>query len=98
MIHDPMIHNPTIHDSYINYPNKLTLYRDNSSYQRKEKYKCNMQRPVFLGKENKPNQRSCIFKKLSFFLSTFSDEKNVAELVADMRGYYSNRLQQLSFN
>ena len=57
-----------------------------------------MQRPVFLGKENKPDQRSWIFKKLSFFLSTFSDEKNVAELVADMRGYYSKRLQQLSFN
>ena len=37
-----------------------------------------MQKPAFMGEENKPDQRSCIFKKLQFFLLIFSDENNIA--------------------
>ena len=44
-----------------------------------------MQRPGFLGEENKPDQRSCIFKKLLFSLLIFSDENIIVELVGNMR-------------
>ena len=50
-----------MHDSYINYANMLSLYRDNSWYHRKEKYKCDIQRPGFLGEKNKRDQRSFVF-------------------------------------
>ena len=62
----------------------LTLYRDNSLYRRKEKYKRDMQRPGFLGEENKSEQKSYIISKFPFFLLTFSDEYDIAELVGDM--------------
>ena len=58
-----------IHDSCINYATMLTLYRDNSLHHRKEKYKCDMQRPGFLGEEK---------------ILIFSDENNIAKLVGDM--------------
>ena len=44
-----------------------------------------MQRPGFLGEENKPDQRSCIFKKLLSSLLIFSDENIIVELVGNMR-------------
>ena len=43
-----------------------------------------MQRTGFMGEENKPDQRSCIFFKLSFSLLIFSDENDIAKLVGDM--------------
>ena len=49
------------------------------------KYKRDMPRPGFLGEENKPDQRSCIFKKLLFSLLIFSDENIIVELVGNMR-------------
>ena len=49
------------------------------------KYKRDMQRPGFLGEENKPDQRSCVFKKLLFYLLIFSDENIIVELVGNMR-------------
>ena len=51
-----------------------------------------MQRPSFLGEENKPDQRTYIFLKLLFFLLIFSNENKVAKLVGDMWGNYFNRL------
>ena len=38
-----------------------------------------MERPSFLGEENKPDQNSCIFYKLSFSLLIFSDENNIGK-------------------
>ena len=43
-----------------------------------------MSRPDFLNEENKPDQRSCSFKKLPFSLLKFSDENNIAKLVVDV--------------
>ena len=51
-IHSPTIHDPAMHHSCINYANMLTLYRDNSWYQGKKKYKQDMWRPGFFGAEN----------------------------------------------
>ena len=34
-MHDPTIHDPTMHDSSINYPNMLTLYRDDMKGRKK---------------------------------------------------------------
>ena len=51
-----------MHNSFINYGNMLTLYRDNpQKYHTKEKYKYDIVRPGFLGEENKPNQSSFLF-------------------------------------
>ena len=47
----------TMDDSCINYPNMLPLYTDNSWYQGKKKYKCDMQKPDFLGEET---SKGCI--------------------------------------
>ena len=53
-----------------------------------------MERPGFLGEENKPDQNSCIFCKLSFSLLIFSDENNIGKLVDDILGNCFNRLCQ----
>ena len=37
-----------------------------------------------MGEENKPDQRTCIFFKLSFSLLIFSNENNIAKVVGDM--------------
>ena len=47
-----------------------------------KKYKRDIQRPVLLGWENKLDQRSYIFYKLPLFLFTFSNENNIAKIVA----------------
>ena len=73
-----------MHDSCLNYANMLTLYRDSPKYHKYKKYKGIMQRTGFLGEENKPDQRSFFFFKLSFFVFIFSDENNVAKLVGAM--------------
>ena len=66
LVHDPSIQDPTMHNSSINYATMLTLYRDNSWYHRKEKYRCDMQRLVsWVKKTSWP-------KKFSFLI--FSDE------------------------
>lgn len=71
------MHDPTMHDPCINYANMLNLYRDNSWYHRKWKYKCEMQRSGFLGEESKPDQRSFLF---------WYFENNIAKLVRDIWG------------
>ena len=81
--------------SCINYANMLTLHRDNPKFQ---EYKCDMQRPVFLGEENKPDQRSCFFWKLLFSVLIFSNENNIAKLVGDAWGNCFSRLCQLLCN
>ena len=48
----------------------------------KKIYKRDIQRPGLLGWENKLDQRSYIFYKLPLFLFTFSNENNIAKIVA----------------
>ena len=43
-----------------------------------------MQIPGFLSEENKFDQKSCNFQKLSFSFLKFSDENNIAKLAVDM--------------
>ena len=47
-----------------------------------------------MGEENKPNQRTCIFFKLSFSLLIFSNENNIAKVVGDMWGNCFNKMSQ----
>ena len=56
-----MINNPVMHDSCIDYTNMLSLYKDNSWYQRKKKYEQDMQRPGFLGEEKEPTKEVVSF-------------------------------------
>ena len=43
-----------------------------------------MQRPSFLGEENKLDQRRYIFHKLLFSVLIFSDESKITKLVVSM--------------
>ena len=86
------------HDSCINYADMLTLYRDNSWYQSKLKYKRDTQIPGLLGEEKKLDQRSCFLKKLSLSFKISSDENNIAKLVVNVWEDYSNKFCQLFFN
>ena len=60
------IHDSTMHNSCINYATMLNLYRDNSCH-RKEKYKCDMQRPSLPGEENKRDQKATFFENYFLF-------------------------------
>ena len=59
--HDKRSNDSQSKDTCINYANMLILYRGNSHDHRKGKYKRDIQRPGFLGVENKPDLRSWIF-------------------------------------